>query len=211
MVDQSTLTFLIAAIVLTITPGNDTMLTIRNSLSGHRPTGFATLFGICSGLIVHGTFAALGISVILVKSTELFAIVKYIGAGYLVLLGLMSIRSGIRSYRAKTTEGFIDQHATPAPLYRSFSEGFLSNVLNPKVALFYLSFLPQFIAPSDPFIKPLVLAGINLMMGILWLSALVLLINRLRVVLARPRNKAIIESVAGTMLVGLGIRLAVDR
>jgi len=232
MFDHSTLAFIIAATILTITPGNDTMLIIRNSVSGNRATGFTTMFGILSGLIVHGSFAALGLSVILMKSATIFGIVKFIGAGFLVVLGVMSLRSAWRSLRRQSpiplNGGVMEPQAGERNLAarltssapgrsgdrtgrRSFVEGFLSNVLNPKVALFYLSFLPQFLGPSDPLLKPLFLAGIHILMGIVWLSMLILLIGKLRRLLARPRNKAIMESIAGTVLIGFGVKLALDR
>jgi len=230
MLDHSTIAFIVAATVLTITPGNDTMLIIRNSVARNRENGFTTMFGILSGLIVHGSFAALGLSVILMKSATVFGIVKYIGAAFLVILGVMSLRSAWQSFRQKEpvsleSRGAAQPEASRAgrlitllmghngshPGRRAFVEGFFSNVLNPKVALFYLSFLPQFIAPSDPLLKPLFLAGIHILMGVIWLSMLILLIGKLRHMLARPRNKAVMESVAGTVLIGFGVRLALER
>ena len=211
MIDQSVIAFTLTALVLTLTPGNDTILVLRNSLSGQRSTGIATVLGICSGLIVHGAFASLGISVILTQSATLFQTVKLVGAGYLIFLGGQTIWMAWknRSKLHDTSAG--DGTQISKGITRSFGEGLLTNVLNPKVALFYLSFLPQFISASDPFFKPLLLAGIHIVQGIIWLSIIVLMIERFRKVLASPKAKSVMEAICGTMLVGLGLRLAVKN
>jgi threonine/homoserine/homoserine lactone efflux protein len=210
MLDQSVIAFTIAAFVLTITPGNDTILVLKNSISGDRASGFATMFGVCSGLIVHGTFAALGISVILMKSATAFQIVKFVGAGYLIFLGLQSLRTAWKSRKEAVLDA-MNSSSKAKGVARSFGQGVLTNVLNPKVALFYLSFLPQFVRSTDPHIKPLLLACIHIGLGIIWLSIIILMINKLRKVLVNPKVKAATEAVCGTMLAGLGIKLALQK
>ena len=230
MFDQSTIAFIVAASFLTITPGNDTMLIIRNALARGRSSGFASLFGICSGLVFHGSFAALGLSVILMQSPTAFKVVKYIGGAFLIVLGLLAWREAWRALHqpepiplatapdkpkgwiAQTIAQLQKSMAEPAEgktVGRSYFEGLLTNLLNPKVALFYLSFLPQFVGPNDPFYKPLILAAAHILLGIVWLSILILLVGKLRAVIALPRNKAIIELLAGLVLIGLGVRLAI--
>lgn len=145
------LAFIVAAALLTLSPGPDTMLVLRNTLRGGRSAGLRTTLGISSGLIVHATLSALGLSVILVQSAAAFEIVKLAGAGYLVWLGIQSLRAAVRGQPPVAG-------APAAGPQRPFREGLLTNVLNPKVAVFYLAFLPQFIATGDPvFLKPLLL------------------------------------------------------
>jgi threonine/homoserine/homoserine lactone efflux protein len=209
MLDQSVIAFTIAAFVLTITPGNDTILVLRNSIGGDRASGFATMFGVCSGLIVHGAFAALGISVILMKSATAFQIVKFIGAGYLIFLGMQSLISAWVTRKEPVLDPKLNTKQKGAA--KSFGQGLFTNVLNPKVALFYLSFLPQFVKATDPHIKPLFLAFIHILLGIIWLSIIILMINKLRKVLVNPKVKATTEAFCGLMLTGLGIKLALQK
>ncbi len=211
MIDQSVIAFTITALIITLTPGNDTILVFRNSLSGHRSAGFATMFGICAGLIVHGAFASMGISVILTQSATLFQVVKLAGAGYLIFLGGQTLWAAWKNRDKQLVTSQSESSQKPKSVAKSFGEGVLTNVLNPKVALFYLSFLPQFIAPTDPFFKPLLLAGIHIVWGIIWLSIVVLMINKMRKILTNPRAKSIMDAICGTVLVSLGVRLAVNE
>ena len=211
MLDQSVIAFTIAAFVLTITPGNDTVLTLRNSIAGNRASGFATMFGVCSGLIIHGAFAALGISVILMQSATAFQIVKIVGAGYLIFLGLQSIHTAWKSRKEPVIDASVKTDVKQKGFARSFGQGILTNLLNPKVALFYLSFLPQFVRATDSHIKPLFLASIHIVLGIIWLSIIILMINKLRKVLVNPKVKAATEAVCGIMLTAFGIKLALQK
>lgn len=211
MFDQSVLAFSIAALILTLTPGNGTVLVMRNAMSGHKAAGFATMFGICCGTIVHGLFASLGISVILMKSATLFQIVKFVGAGYLIFLGAQSFYSAWKIKKENKIETDIPKLSKKAAPSKYFIQGLMTNVLNPKVALFYLSFIPQFIHKGDPLFKPLFLACIHIVMGICQLSAVILMITKLRKFLVSPNVKAGMEAVCGTMLTGFGIKLALQK
>jgi len=211
MLDQSVLAFSIAALILTLTPGNDTVLVTRNTMSGHRSAGFATMLGICCGTIVHGLFASLGISVILMKSATLFQIVKFVGAGYLIFLGAQSFYAAWKIKKENKIESPVASPLKRTTPYKYFMQGLMTNVLNPKVAHFYLSFIPQFIHEGDPIFKPLFLACIHIVMGICQLSAVILMITKLRKFLVSPNVKAGMEAVCGTMLTGFGIKLALEK
>ncbi|HEX2897657.1 MAG TPA: LysE family translocator [candidate division Zixibacteria bacterium] len=211
MFDQSVLAFSIAALILTLTPGNDTVLVMRNTISGHKAAGFATMFGICCGTVVHGLFASLGISVILMKSATLFQIVKFVGAGYLIFLGGQSFYSAWKIKKENKTESVVSSNSNKVSPHRCFMQGLMTNVLNPKVALFYLSFIPQFIHEGDPVFKPLFLACIHIVMGIGQLSTVILMITKLRKFLVSPKVRAGMEAVCGTMLTGFGIKLALQK
>lgn len=211
MFDQSVLAFSIAALILTLTPGNDTVLVMRNTISGHRPAGFATVAGICGGTVVHGLFASLGISVILMKSAALFQIVKLVGAGYLIFLGAQSLYSAWKirkENKIETVAPVLSKTATPS---KFFIQGLMTNVLNPKVALFYLSFIPQFIHEGDPLFKPLFLACIHIVMGICQLSTVILMITKLRKYLTSLKIKSAMEATCGVMLTGFGVKLALQK
>ena len=206
MFDSRVLAFTAIAALLTLTPGSDTMLVLRSALLRGRRAGLLTVFGICCGLFIHATLSALGLSVILVRSARAFEVVKLTGACYLVYLGLQSIWSAARG----TRPGQRDAAAVSG--HRAFAEGLLNNVLNPKVAVFYLAFLPQFVGPHDPVLaKSLLLASIHFAQGVLWLSFLTLFVGRVRLALTRPGVQRGLESLSGMVLVGFGVRLAVER
>ena len=211
MFDQSVLAFSIAALILTLTPGNDTVLVMRNTMSGERPAGFATMIGICCGTVVHGLFASLGISVILMKSATLFQVVKFVGAGYLIYLGVQSLYSAWKIKKENKIETLATSEKKKTAASKSFLQGLLTNVLNPKVALFYLSFIPQFIHAGDSLFKPLFLAGIHIVMGIIQLSTVILMITKLRKYLVSPKVKSAMEATCGLMLTGFGIKLALQK
>jgi RhtB (resistance to homoserine/threonine) family protein len=206
MIDSQVLAFTGVAALLTLTPGSDTMLVVRSALVRGRRAGLLTVLGICCGLFIHATLSAVGLSVVLVQSARAFEILKLAGAGYLLCLGLQSIWSAARgALPAERTVG-------PVGARRAFAEGLLNNVLNPKVAVFYLAFLPQFVGPGDPVLaKSILLASIHFAQGIVWLSLVTLFVARLRGTLTRPRVQRALESLTGLVLVGFGVRLAMER
>jgi RhtB (resistance to homoserine/threonine) family protein len=206
MLDAQVLAFTGIAALLTLTPGADTMLVVRSALVRGRRAGLLTVLGIGTGLFVHATLSALGLSVVLVRSARAFEVVKLAGALYLVYLGVQAIRGAVRGAPPAA------RAADPAGARRSYAEGLLTNVLNPKVAVFYLAFLPQFIAPGDPVLaKSLLLAGIHFVQGVVWLSIVTLFVARLRPVLARPRVQRGLESLTGVVFIGFGVKLALAR
>ncbi len=211
MVDSQVVAFTFVAAVLTLTPGADTMLVVRNVLRGGRHHGMVTTCGICAGLFVHATLSALGVSVILMHSATAFHLVKGAGACYLVWLGVQSLRSAVRGVDQRagtaptvTTGGVAPQHC--------FLEGFLSNVLNPKVAVFYLAFLPQFIGPTDPVLqKSLLLTGIHAVEGLVWLVAVSIVVEQTRRLFLQSTVRRWLDGVCGMLLVSFGVRLALAR
>jgi threonine/homoserine/homoserine lactone efflux protein len=181
-------------------------LVMRNTLAGGRGAGFATSLGTCSGLVVHATAAALGLSAVLLASSRAFTAVKLIGAAYLVFLG---VRTLLHAGRERRSAG-AGARATSA--WTAFRQGVLTNVLNPKIAVFFLSLLPQFVDAGDGFVgRAFLLAAIFIAIGLVWLTAYTLALDALGGVLARPRVRRTIETVTGGVLVGLGVRLALAR
>lgn len=196
---------------MAITPGNDTILTMKNSLAGGRPAGFATMVGIICGCAVHASFSALGISMVLVRSAELFEIVKMAGAAYLIFLGVKGLWTLWQSRRAESS-------ATPIAtlnsktVHRAFIEGLMTNILNPKVAVFYLSFLPQFINPNDGVMaRSFLLASIHQVVGSIWLSAIVLFVTRVQGVLTRSSIRRKLEAATSMVLIAFGLKLALEK
>jgi len=207
--DPQVFGFAVIAAVLTITPGADTMLVIRNVIARGRSAGIMTTLGICTGLFVHAALSAVGLSVILLRSAALFEAVKLVGAAYLVYLGAQSVRAGI-GRRGRTCGADLQR----GRLRRRHSalEGFLTNILNPKVAIFYIAFLPQFLSPGDPVLaKSLLLAGIHWIEGIVWLTALSLFVGRMREWIMDGRVRRAIEATSGGIMIALGLRLALER
>jgi len=207
MLDARLVAFAGIAALLTLTPGADTLLVVRSALLRGLRAGLLTVLGVGSGLFIHATVSALGLSVVLVRSARAFEVVKAAGALYLVYLGIQALRSAARGAPA----------AAPGELAaaghrRAYVEGLLTNVLNPKVAVFYLAFLPQFIGPADPVLaRSILLASIHFAEGLVWLSLVTLFVARLRPVLAHPRAQRALESVTGLVFIGFGVRLAVAR
>ncbi len=205
--------FVVVATLLAVTPGPDTLLVVRNVLARGRGAGLATISGIATGCFVHGTLSAIGVSLILVRSAEAFEALKLGGAAYLILLGVQSIRRWwcAQEEAPAAAAGATDGPRRPRAL-RSFVEGLLTNVLNPKVGIFYLAFLPQFIGPGDRvFARWLLLGAVHVGIGVLWLSVLTCSLGRIRPLVEGRRWRSRLEGVSGAVLIGLGLRLAAER
>lgn len=199
------------AALLTIIPGADMALVTRSTLAGGRRAAFLTTLGICLGCLVHATASAFGISAILRTSALAFTIVKSVGAAYLVYIGIRAIVDSWRDKRkaALDTSALARGGITSR---RAFTEGLMTNVLNPKVAIFYLTLLPQFIEPGDPvLLKSLALAGIHNLMGLVWLTVYAWFIHQFAAFLNRPTVKHTLERVTGAVLIALGVRLAWEK
>ncbi|MGH8134952.1 MAG: LysE family translocator [Steroidobacteraceae bacterium] len=209
MIDEQVIAFAIVAMAMTMAPGADTMLVVRNALRSGRRDGYFTVAGICSGLYVHALLSALGISVILMHSATAFTIMKIAGAAYLVWLGFNSMRSAARRSDSQAAGVVARAKVTPARCYR---EGFLTNVLNPKVIVFYLALLPQFIGPTDSvLLKSLLLTVIHFVEGILWLGFVAYLVDRSRQFFMKANMRRCLDALCGTLLIGLGVRLAMEQ
>lgn len=199
--------FALLAAVLIAIPGQDTVLVLRNAIAGDARAGVVTTAGICCGLFFHATLSALGVSALLVASAEAFAVLRWAGAAYLVWLGLQSLRR----FRRGPPPGGAPGRAQ-ASARGSFAQGLLSNVLNPKTAVFYLALLPQFaVRPETVLADSLLLAALHAAMSFAWLGGLAIVAERAGALLRTPRTARAIDGLAGLALVGFGVRLALGR
>lgn len=209
-IDAQFIPFLVAITLLSISPGVDTLLVIRNTARGGIGDGITTSIAICCGLFVHATISALGISLILLQSAWAFHMLKLVGAGYLIWLGISSLLAARRG-QPLPVNGILKN--TPAvSRWQPVKEGFLSNVLNPKTVVFYMAFLPQFIAPTDPaLLKSLWLAGVHFVIANIWQISVVLTVSSAGKWLASARFAQTLNAATGAVLVVFGIRLALTQ
>ncbi|WP_333805486.1 LysE family translocator [Sulfurospirillum sp.] len=201
-------TFLIAITLLTMTPGADTMIVIRNTLRGGAKDGLVSSFGICLGLFVHATLSAVGISAILLYSATAFMLLKTVGALYLLWLGFNSLKS---FWNAK---GIHQTHVVPKPFrfLVSLQEGFLSNVLNPKAVIFYMAFLPQFISHEHSALaQSLFLALIHFIIAMIWLGLLIYTLISANSFITKRSVRQSLDAISGIVMIGLGIRLFLEK
>jgi RhtB (resistance to homoserine/threonine) family protein len=198
-------TFLIAGILLNLTPGSDTIFILTRSIAQGRRAGIASVLGIAAGSVVHTVLASAGLSVLISQSLVLFTALKFAGAAYLVFLGVQTMRS-----RASLGE---DNPDLPREVdqRRVFRDAMLTNVLNPKVALFFIAFLPQFIRPGAamPGVSFLILGLTFCLTGTAWCLVLAFgaaaISRRLR---ESPRAAKALRLGSGLALVGLGVKVA---
>jgi threonine/homoserine/homoserine lactone efflux protein len=192
-------TFATAAVILLLIPGPAVLYIVNRSVSDGRTAGLASASGLALGNLVHALAAAAGLSAVLATSAAAFNAVKWLGAGYLIFVG-------VRTLLTKPSVIETEQPAVSAK--RAFTQGIVVNILNPKVALFFLSFLPQFIHPDQgrPGIQALVLGLVFVLIGFCTDSTYSLLASSLREVLLRGKALPFVRRwVAGTVFIGLGV------
>ncbi|MCM3162257.1 LysE family translocator [Metabacillus litoralis] len=200
------LTFLVLSLFVVTSPGIDTALITKRTISDGRKDGFNMALGITSGSLVHTFAAAFGLSAILLQSAVAFEIVKYVGAIYLIYLGI----SAFISRKKKDPAGENQQDAEMKK--SAFKQGLISNVLNPKVAMFFLTFLPQFIQAGENATQQLIIMGvIYTLLSISWFFIYVFFINYLREWLLSPTVQGIMDKATGLVLIGFGLKLALDK
>ena len=184
---------------------------MRNVLQGGRRAGIVTAFGVCTGLFVHAMLSALGVSIFLLHSATAFHVVKLAGAGYLVWLGVQSLHRTVRTPHSVDDLEAVELAWESVPQH-CFLEGLLSNLLNPKAAVFYLAFLPQFIGPTESLLpKSLFLASIHYVEAIVWLSTMSIMLDHMRRFLLKAVVRRWLAGLCGVVLVGFGVRLALAR
>ncbi len=195
--------FILSAVALNLVPGADTMYILGSSMSNGRNAGILSALGISSGCIVHTLMAALGLSVLLSQSALAFNLVKYIGAAYLVYLG-------VQSFRSKSSFMVEKDKTARNSNKKIFLQAVMTNVLNPKVALFFLAFLPQFIDPANTYgAVPFLLLGLTFVFtGTIWGIILALCTSYFAGKLNRKlKTSGLLNKIAGVIYMGLGLNL----
>lgn len=209
MPDASIVLFVTASLAVIVAPGPDNVYVLTRGVAQGREVALASAWGMCSGLLFHTTLAALGLSAILARSVEVFSVIKYAGAAYLVYLGVRALLS---------KEEFVaSAEEAPAARLRSFFfRGLTMNLLNPKVAVFFLAFLPQFASPSGATahgvaLRLVVLGLIFALLSVIVFSAIALFSGVLGDRLSKnPRFATALRWLTGCVLVGLGVRLGLS-
>lgn len=199
----------IAALVI-IAPGPDTVLVTKNALLHGRRAALGTALGVNAGLVIWTVAAALGVAAIVRESAVAFSVLKILGAAYLLWLGVQALRAA----RRRTTHDASGARRSGAPIgaLPGFRQGLLSNLGNPKIAVFFTGLLPQFVSSRGSVLGPfLLLGGLFVLMTAMWLCSYALVAVRLSGVLARPRVKAALDGLTGVVLGVLGVRLALEQ
>jgi len=203
---QHPLLFVGVVALLTITPGADMAMVARSVFTGGRRDAFATTLGISAGCLVWALASAIGVAAVLAASRTAYDALRLVGAAYLVWLGVQSLLAARSGAAAEPPPATGARRASP------FRQGLLTNLFNPKIAVFYSTFLPQFIAPGDPVVAlSLALAGVHIAFGLAWLSLYAWLLDRAVAAFKGSRLRRALDAVTGTVLVGLGLRLAAER
>lgn len=188
--------FILAVIMLSLTPGADTVFILTKSIAGGYRQGIASVAGIVCGLFVHTTLAAFGLSVILMTSALLFNIVKIAGAAYLIYLGIMALKS-------KSSININKENASS--FFLVFRQGLFTNLLNPKVALFFLALLPQFVKSNAESPVPFLILGFTfIFIGSLWSLFLVWASARISNTLRQSKFSYYLNKAAGVIFIALG-------
>lgn len=197
--------FMVAALAVILTPGQDMIIVLTRSVAQGTRAGLATACGVCAGLLAHTALAAIGLGAIVQASTTLFWVIKAVGAAYLIFLGL---RMMLGRYAPDQEPASALRHSA----VRLFREGFVSNLANPKIVVFYIAFLPQFIpATSESVVLPLLTLGVLYSVMALVVKGSVALFTGRFSVWLRNNNRMLVwlQRGAGAVLTGLGARLAV--
>jgi threonine/homoserine/homoserine lactone efflux protein len=201
--------FVALAVVVIVTPGPDTALTVRNTISGGRRAGVGTAVGVSTGLTIWTLAAAAGVAALLVASEPAFLALKYAGAAYLIYLGLHTLVGALTSRPQVATPLFRRSPLSPAAALR---QGLLNDLANPKIAVFFSSLLPQFAPTHGPaFPTMLALGLVFCAMTLVWLCLYATAVDKLSALLKRTAVRRAIDAVMGTVLLALGGRLALER
>jgi len=200
--------FLAFAVVLIVIPGADFAVVTKNTLVGGRRRGRWTALGVSSSNLVQGTAAAFGLSALIVRVQPVFEAIKWAGVAYLAYLGVQALRSARRGQYAPL-DG--DDPASTAQNVAGWRQGFLSNVTNPKVLVFYLAVLPQFLTPGASVGWLLVLAWSHAVLGLAYLLVLIAGLHGARRLLMRRRVRRALDATTGAVLLGFAARLATEH
>ncbi|HJP88248.1 MAG TPA: LysE family translocator [Candidatus Limnocylindrales bacterium] len=209
--------FLVGSILITLVPGPDMALVMRQVFISGTALAQRTVYGNLTGLVVHTAALAAGLSALLAASAEAYTFVKFAGAAYLVYLGIQTLRSARRGDWDDEAENGAASGGTGArrgiPSMRmGYVQGLASTVLNPKTALLFYTYLPQFVDKSREVLPQIAFLGaVHILVGLIWMTAYVHLVARAHRTLARASVRRRLEAITGTVLILLGLRVALEQ
>jgi threonine/homoserine/homoserine lactone efflux protein len=206
---STVLTFALMAALLIMSPGPNGVLIAKTVPTSGRAAGFANIVGFAVAFFMHGTFAIFGLSVLLLQSANLFMAIKLLGAAYLIWIGLKALAEAIRGAPAKLLD--VAPARSPRTLLKAFGEGFVTNALNPKVAMFYVAAFPQFIPADSPPLSGFVLVGVHALLNLAWFGPMICLFERLSRVARSGRLTRYVKGLTGLVFIGFGVKLATLR
>jgi len=200
--------FVLMATLVMLVPGPDFAVVVKNALGGGRWRGSWAALGVATAAAVQGSAAAFGLGAVLLASRPVFSAIRWAGAAYLLVLGVQALRSAWRP----RSEAAVPGPDVPAPgdALAGFRQGLVSNLTNPKVIAFYLAVLPQFLPTNADVLQALPLAWTHAVMSAVYLVSLTAVVHRLGHVLRRRQVRRTLEATTGTVLVGFGVRLALE-
>ncbi|AHA70431.1 amino acid transporter LysE [Bacillus thuringiensis] len=198
--------FILTALLIIMMPGPGFALVTKNTISHGRNGGIKTVLGTVSGMMIHTIMATLGLSAILMKFAMLFTLIKYAGAFYLIYLAVKSIKSAFS--KQEKVSGSVEINSKDIGTVKSFRQGFTTAILNPKTAVFFLSFLPQFIVSNQSHFFQFLLLGFTFTtLTAIWYLLYISLIRQLRTFLRKEKVNRTIEGITGTVLLVFGVKL----
>lgn len=207
---NTVMAFVAVAALLVISPGPNGFLIARTVPVAGQRAGMANITGFVAAFYVHGTLSIFGLSLILVQSAHAFLVLKLVGAAYLIWIGVKALWAAFR--RNEPAAAVTPTEKGKAVSLRvAFVEGFLTNMLNPKVSLFYLAAFPQFIDVSDHATSAYILVSAHALVNLIWFSALVLMLSRVKRVTSSARFKQWLNAMTGAVFIGFGAKLALMK
>ena len=207
MLPENLIEYLVAITIFCLIPGANTMMIVRNSVRGGFMDGAVTSTGIGVGFFIHAVISTCGLALILYHSAQFYHLIKFCGAAYIIWMGLLNIRKAMNS-----SNYCEDDSSTCFKAYsirKSFTEGIIFNILNPKTCIFYMAFLPQFMNPEGNLpLQAFTLAGLHCSIFLIWQYAIAGFVHKAKAFLTTSTARSRIDAVAGLALVGLGVELA---
>ncbi|MGW2540372.1 LysE family translocator [Kitasatospora sp. NPDC001574] len=202
--------FAVVVGVLILTPGLDTALILRTAALGGRREAWGVVLGIQTGTLFWGTASSLGITALLTASRAAYDVLRLAGAAYLLWLGALMLWKSLRRHRDAVEPRLADERTAPAAgLATGWRRGVLANVLNPKMGVFYIAVLPQFIPAGAPHLAMgVALTCLHIAECLLWSAILVAFAHALRGWLRRPVTQRMLDRITGTVIIGFGVKLA---
>lgn len=200
------ITFMAVATLLVISPGPNGLLIAKTVPTSGQLAGFANIGGFVTAFYLHGTLSIFGISMLLVQSSQAFFVFKMLGAVYLIWIGIKSLISAFKNNKANTPTLVMNSKGVSIRL--AFTEGFLTNALNPKVSMFYLAAFPQFISANESAASAYALVTAHSLINFLWFTTMVFMLSHIKVVTHNVQFKRWLNSLTGVVFIGFGSKLA---